>query len=160
MPRCTDLSHVLEEDLMKQNSFACRLGSAFFLALLGSWAYGQTEDEGQRLFEQHCADCHAPTAQAINDSLNQPKTLPPDLSKIAERRDGVWPILEVMSIIDGYTKATNPREDMPIIKSMSDGPFVEFDTGNGQEVLVPRRLLALAIYLESIQSPRPNRYVP
>jgi hypothetical protein len=69
-------------------------------------------------------------------------------------------MLEVMSILDGYLKATNPREDMPVFEEFLDNDMVEFDTGNGLVTLVPIKLVDIANYLESIQDPRPTRYVP
>jgi hypothetical protein len=65
-----------------------------------------------------------------------------------------------MSIIDGYSKRTAPREDMPIILDLSEGPMVGFDTGNGLVTPMPARLVSLAEHLESIQSPPPQRYGP
>ena len=69
-------------------------------------------------------------------------------------------MLEVMSILDGYLKAQEPRDDMPIITELNDGPTVECDTGNGLVTRIPSRLIEIAEYLESIQSPKPERYVP
>lgn len=88
------------------------------------------------------------------------RTQPSDLTRIAARRAGVWPMLEIMSIIDGYTRSTTPREDMPVIAELSEGPMVDFDTGNALLTPTPARLIALADYLESIQSPKPERFVP
>ena len=113
--------------------------------------------EGRALYFQHCAVCHGQDARGghiIGD------TAVPDLTRIADRRDSVWPMLEIMSIIDGYTKATEPRADLPVVDVLTQGPQVEFETGNGRPVRVPANLLALVNYLESIQLPRPDSYVP
>lgn len=69
-------------------------------------------------------------------------------------------MLEVMSIIDGYANRTNSRPDMPIIVEVAEGPLVDFDTGNGLVASAPADLLALTSYLESIQNPPPEGYVP
>ena len=116
--------------------------------------------DGRRLFAEHCAACHGKNAEGDGPSASELQTQPADLTKISERRGGVWPLLEVMSIIDGYTKRFVPREGMPVIEKLNDGPLVSFDTGNGFDTPVPANLIALANYLESIQSPRPKRYVP
>jgi hypothetical protein len=79
---------------------------------------------------------------------------------MSERRNGVWPMLEIMSIIDGYSRPTAERADMPVIEALSQGPLMDFDTGNGKRAKVPERLIAIVMYLESIQSPVPERYVP
>jgi mono/diheme cytochrome c family protein len=116
--------------------------------------------QGEGLFAQHCAPCHGSDGKGGGDAAASLGTEPADLTRIADRRGGVWPMLEVMSIIDGYTRRVAPRADMPVIADLSEGPIVEFDTGNGVVTSVPERLVALADYLESIQSPRPERYAP
>ncbi|WP_108858793.1 cytochrome c [Ruegeria sp. Alg231-54] len=116
--------------------------------------------QGEDLFIAHCAKCHGVDAQGNGPAAKALKTRLPDLSKIADRRSGVWPMLEVMSILDGYLKTTNPREDMPVIAELNEGSTVKFDTGNGLATEVPANLIALTGYLESIQSPKPLSYVP
>lgn len=115
---------------------------------------------GELLFKENCVSCHGVTGQGEGPLSAGLGTPPADLTKIAARRDGVWPMLEVMSILDGYLKATNPREDMPIIEDLLDNDTAEFDTGNGLTTLVPVKLIEVANYLETLQDPRPTRYVP
>ncbi|WP_317054740.1 cytochrome c [Roseovarius rhodophyticola] len=119
-----------------------------------------SRDAGQMIFADNCVECHGADAKGDGPWAKNLKTQPADLTKIASRRNGVWPMLEVMSIIDGYSKKTIPREEMPIIIGLSEGPMVDFDTGNGLVEPTPARLVAIAIYLESIQSPTPRQYVP
>lgn len=116
--------------------------------------------EGRDVFQTHCATCHGVDATGDGPTAARLPTRPADLTGMAARRGGVWPMLEVMSIIEGYTKLDTPRRDMPAISALTDGPKVELDTGNGQVRAVPKRLVAVAQYLESIQDPKPGRYVP
>lgn len=131
--------------------------SAAVFALAQSAAADSSDLDGRQLYLQLCAGCHG---QEATGGAALEAVAPPDLTAIAERRDLVWPILEVMSIIDGYSKSTEPREGMPVIAEVNEGTSINFDTGNGIAVIVPSNLLALVTYLESIQSPRPTRYVP
>jgi hypothetical protein len=85
---------------------------------------------------------------------------PADLTKIAAQRDGLWPMLEVMSIIDGYHRRTLPRGEMPIFGDLEEGKLVLFDAGDGQLTPTPVTLIALANYLESIQDPRARGTYP
>ena len=141
-----------------------RRQSLLILALaLGSAVQANAEvtsSEGKALFEKHCSKCHGVDGRGGGPAAATLKIRPVDLTRIADRRSGVWPMLEVMSIIDGYTKSTNPRQDMPVITELTEGPIVNFDTGNGLETPIPARLIAVAVFLESIQSPKPERYVP
>ncbi|MEO9576629.1 MAG: hypothetical protein ABJ263_20240 [Tateyamaria sp.] len=69
-------------------------------------------------------------------------------------------MLEIMSIIDGYSRNIVPREDMPVFENFLDNEMVEFDTGNGVDILVPSKLIEIVKYLETLQNPPPSRYVP
>ena len=115
---------------------------------------------GRMLYAENCAACHGVDATGNGPAAGHLTTTPPDLTQIAARRNGVWPMLEVMGIIDGYTKSTAPREEMPALSDFREGELVVFDTGNGRTSRAPANLLAIARYLETIQSPRPIRYVP
>ncbi|QFT92379.1 Cytochrome c [Roseovarius sp. THAF9] len=119
-----------------------------------------SREDGQAIFARNCAVCHGGDGTGTGPMAARLATRPADLTKIASRRGGVWPMLEVMSIIDGYTKRTEPREDMPVISELTEGPKVDFDSGNGLVRPTPARLIAVAEYLERIQSPPPSRYVP
>lgn len=115
---------------------------------------------GRDLYLTYCAACHGRDGKGSIQPKGTGQTKPADLTKVAKRRGGVWPMLEVMSIIDGYTKTTNPRPGMPVIAALTEGPQTVFDSGNGRSLAVPERLLAVAKYLEIIQSPEPDRSVP
>lgn len=134
-----------------------------FLVLVTLLAAGtslEAQSVGEQLFMKKCAACHGVTGRGDGPDAAHLNTPPADLTRIAARRDGVWPMLEVMSILDGYLKFTNPREDMPVFEGFLDNDMVEFDTGNGLTTLVPVKLIEVANYLETIQNPAPTRYVP
>lgn len=139
------------------------LQTLLILCLLG-WpatvASASSPEQGRKLYVENCATCHGQDARGDGTDSADLDPPPADLTKIASRRERIWPMLEVMSIIDGYTKNTTPRDGMPIIKEISEGPMIEFDTGNGLVSRVPARLVALVNYLETIQKPRPVSYVP
>jgi hypothetical protein len=69
-------------------------------------------------------------------------------------------MLDVMAIIDGYSRNTLPRDDMPVFENFLDNEMVEFDTGNGVDILVPSKMIEIVDYLETLQDPAPTRYVP
>ena len=104
--------------------------------------------------------CHGISGRGDGPVAASLATKPADLTQVAARRDGVWPMLEVMSIIDGYSRNTLPREDMPVFENFLDNDMVEFDTGNGVKTLVPAELIDIVNFLETLQDPAPTGYVP
>lgn len=85
---------------------------------------------------------------------------PADLTKIAERRDGLWPMVEVMSIIDGDDRRDLPHAKMPVFGDKEEGALVLFDAGDGKKIPTPVGIIALANYLETIQNPRATSTLP
>lgn len=115
---------------------------------------------GRSMFVDKCAVCHGTSGKGDGPIASELESIPPDLTQIAARRDGVWPMLEVMSIIDGYSTRYLPGTEMPIYDEFLEGNLVTFDTGNGVQQKTPAGLLAIARYLETIQEPVPDRFTP
>lgn len=120
----------------------------------------EAQSAAETLYVENCVSCHGSTGQGDGPVATSLSTKPADLTKIAARRDGVWPMLEIMSILDGYSRNTLPREDMPVFENFLDNEMVEFDTGNGVNMLVPAKLIDIVNFLETLQDPPPTAYVP
>ncbi len=120
----------------------------------------EAQPEGQMLYMENCASCHGVTGRGDGPSATDLMTPPADLTKIAARRDGIWPMLEVMSIIDGYSRSTLQRDEMPIFDDFLGGGMTDFDTGNGLRTPVQTNLIKMVDYLEKLQDPAPTDYVP
>lgn len=134
-----------------------------FLLLVPFLVFGSSVDAqsaGKTLYIENCVSCHGVTAQGNGPVASGLATKPADLTQIAARRGGVWPMLEVMSIIDGYSRNTLPRQDMPVFEKFLDNEMVEFDTGNGVNTLVPEKLVSIVNFLETLQDPAPTGYAP
>ena len=105
--------------------------------------------EGRDLFRAYCAACHGADARGGGPAGASLKTKPPDLTRIAERRGGVFPLAYVERFISGEQSAaeTHGQREMPIW-----GPIlsqVQRDRDLGRV-----RMRNLAKYLESLQAPR------
>lgn len=105
--------------------------------------------EGRDLFRAYCAACHGTDARGGGPAAASLKTKPPDLTRIAERRGGVFPLAGVERIISGEEASaeTHGQREMPIW-----GPIlsqVQRDMNLGKV-----RFRNLAKYLESLQVPR------
>jgi len=120
----------------------------------------EAQSAGKTLYVENCVSCHGISGRGDGPVAASLATKPADLTQVAARRDGVWPMLEVMSIIDGYSRNTLPREDMPVFENFLDNDMVEFDTGNGVKTLVPAELIDIVNFLETLQDPAPTGYVP
>ena len=69
-------------------------------------------------------------------------------------------MLEVMSIIDGYSRRTLQRDEMPIFDDFLEGDMIDVDTGNGLKTSMSTNLIEIVNYLETLQDPPPVGYVP
>ena len=133
------------------------------LLLLPLFLIGTTmeaQSAGEALFVENCVACHGTAGRGDGPLAAGLATKPANLTEIAARRNGVWPMLEIMSVIDGYSRNTLPREDMPVFENFLDNEMVEFDTGNGANTLVPEKLIDIVEFLLSLQDPAPTSYVP
>lgn len=106
---------------------------------------------GREAFMVHCASCHGVEARGdgpVAASLSPP---PADLTRIAARRGGTFPELDIAYIIDGrFELPAHGTRDMPVWGSqfLEDLPPNEWG-----EAVVRGRISTLVEYLVSIQEP-------
>jgi len=135
----------------------------YWLLLVPLFLMGTTIEKtnaGKTLYLQNCVSCHGVDGKGDGPAAARLSTPPTDLTKIAARHGGKWPALEIMEILSGYSRNILPREDMPVIVNLLDNEMSEFDTGNGEPILMPTKLIAIANYLESLQDPAPKSQLP
>ena len=73
---------------------------------------GTNSDPGKTAYLSSCAPCHGADGKFISTVL---KTPPADLTVLAKRNDGVFPIAAVNEIIDGRMLiAAHGNREMPI----------------------------------------------
>jgi mono/diheme cytochrome c family protein len=110
---------------------------------------GATMSAGQQYFQRYCSACHGLTGHGDGPAAPALQPPPADLTRIAQRRGGHFPVAEITAYIDGRTvlPAHGSRE-MPIWGER----FGEMGGGGsvGEEV-VRGNLLILIEYLQSIQ---------
>ncbi len=112
-------------------------------------------EEGKRTFDRLCVGCHGAGGvggRAAGDPsvVAALGSLPPDLRKIAKRRNGRFDRAEISEWIEGRvsTKAHGTRR-MPIWGEVLNAEFDRYPDGNE---LVGATLDPLVVYLESLQS--------
>ena len=109
-----------------------------------------TRDEGAALFADNCAACHGEDATGWGEMADLLDPSPADLTTITLRNGGTFPRAEMISVIDGYHR-TGEDEVMPDYGSFLKGPTVPIDTGDGILTPTPGPLVALMLFLESVQ---------
>lgn len=102
---------------------------------------------GRADYARFCAVCHGPSGQG--DGVAGAA----DLTTLSARNGGVFPLVQVMSHIDGYTRRAEGEamvmpEFGPVIQA---GRLVRVETEPGVMTPTPERLYALARYLETLQ---------
>lgn len=98
-----------------------------------------------------CAVCHGESAKGTGPLAPLLNVEVPDLTGLAKRNDGEFPMLKVIQIIDRRTGVRGHGGPMPIWGDYFKAAAVERAGEYGAELIVRGRILAIAQYLESIQ---------
>lgn len=121
------------------------------LALAAAALPVRADDIGQQLYTNYCATCHGATGHG-NGVVAEFLTVPvPDLTTIAARNDGAFPMLAVIHIIDGRTGVRPHGDRMPVWGDAFSETVDPGTTGYGSVIETRGRVMSLALYLESIQ---------
>jgi mono/diheme cytochrome c family protein len=104
---------------------------------------------GERLYKSSCAACHGADARGTGPVAPLLTVQVPDLTRIAQRRGGQFPELEIFRIIDGQSELTGhgPRH-MPVWGYEFFGDDADDEVAHQQATAKVDRLVA---YLRSIQ---------
>lgn len=107
---------------------------------------------GRALYDQYCLSCHGADGTGNGPAAEGLAKRPADLTRIAGRNGGTFPMVRVMSTIDGYTRRNDHSSIMPELgTALQEGPVVLVETSNGVKTPTPANLVALAEYLGGIQ---------
>jgi mono/diheme cytochrome c family protein len=106
--------------------------------------------EGRELYQRHCMVCHGPEGKGDGPLADELKTRPADLTRLAQRRGGSFPEIELREFIDGRRKVRgHGGGEMPIWGRIFAR---EGEGGKASEAEVNAKLDALVAYLRSIQA--------
>tara|TARA_R100000322_G_scaffold75912_9_gene47612 strand:+ start:6697 stop:7083 length:387 start_codon:yes stop_codon:yes gene_type:complete len=103
---------------------------------------------GADLYADYCAACHGPGGTGGVEVAGKST---PDLTQLAARNGGVFPMTYVMSTIDGYAR-DNTHGPMPRFGDLIDSPVVTWVDVDGTPTPTPQALVRLAQYLEGLQT--------
>ena len=112
----------------------------------------QKVDMGKREFDSNCAACHGGDGKGNGPYVEWLKRSPPDLTTMAKRNGGVFPVARTYEVIDGAGPGHGGR-DMPIwgtdysIKAAEYYMEMPYD----REAFVRGRILSVIEYLNRLQ---------
>lgn len=108
------------------------------------------DDIGKADYQQYCATCHGIDGVGDGDMTQLMTVKVPDLTQIASANEGVFPMLDVIHVIDGRTGVRAHGGPMPVYGRVFSSEAAEH--GTYTSALEARgRVLSIAYYLESLQ---------
>jgi mono/diheme cytochrome c family protein len=139
-----------------RHQVACLIAVVWWLLLGMVLAAAQpqsipTEDVrvGHQYFVQYCSACHGVEGRGDGPAASALQPPPADLTRIAQRRGGHFPVAEIRAYIDGRIGVpAHGRRDMPVW-----GEHFEEMVGGGSlgEAVARSRMQLLVEYLQAIQ---------
>lgn len=117
-------------------------------------AMAQDVRQGEVTFQYHCATCHGANAQGDGPMAPVLMVQPPDLTGLAARNDGVFPVARVTYRIDGRDPLVSHGSAMPVYGPLLDRErtaMVRAETG--QTLMTAQPVVDLIAWLTSVQNP-------
>jgi mono/diheme cytochrome c family protein len=106
-----------------------------------------TEVRGSKLFHSYCASCHGADAKGHGPTAASLKTDPPDLTLLAQRNGGKFPVDHVIYVLGNEgQQSVHGSKEMPVW-----GPIFR-KVGGGDENMGHLRTHNLTDYLKSFQA--------
>jgi mono/diheme cytochrome c family protein len=133
-----------------------------FAIVSGGQAVAEVLDPGKAEYHSSCAPCHGMDGKGNGPISAELKAMPPDLSVVAKKNNGVFPFNSVYEMIDGRkTVIAHGTRDMPIwgdryapelTKALIPRPSENLlSLFYDPEAIVRMRILAVIDYLNRIQ---------
>ncbi len=114
-------------------------------------ALAQDAEVGEALYQTHCAACHGIEATG-NGPMAPILTLqPPNLRTLTARYDGVFPVVRVVTRIDGRDPLVAHGSPMPVYGDFFEGDDTALKAETGQPIMTSRAIVDLVAYLEGVQ---------
>ena len=103
--------------------------------------------QGPALYKAYCSSCHGKDAKGAGPAAASMKAMPSDLTRIAARNGGTFPLMRIEGIISGESplKGAHGSRDMPVWGPIFSQVEVDRDLGRV-------RIDNLARYLRDLQA--------
>lgn len=135
---------------IKSNAIIAAVGLGMSLAS-PTVAQMNENDLGGQIFQTLCATCHGATGHGDGPLTELLIDKLPDLTQLSANNDGVFPLLNVLHIVDGRTGLRGHGGPMPVYGHLFNDEATKTYGQYGAEAVVRGRILSLVYYLESIQ---------
>jgi len=121
------------------------------MSALAGAALAEDAENGQKIFETHCAVCHG--LDAYGDGPMAPALLvqPTDLSQLTAENGGVYPVARIVMRIDGRDPLVSHGSMMPVYGSFFDVDSVPLKAETGQLIMTSSPVVDLVAYLRTLQ---------
>lgn len=129
-----------------------QMGVAAIAALLAGTFAGQADEAGRAEYLDSCASCHGADGTGAGYLAGFLTVEIPDLTTIKARNDGVFPMLDIIHIVDGRTGVRGHGEDMPVWGNRFKFDMAKDSGDYGAETMIRGKILSLVYYLDSIQN--------
>ena len=120
-------------------------------AFLASNAAAQDAARGAAIFERYCATCHGADATGNGPMAPSMVVQPPDLTALSDRNDRVFPIVRIVTRIDGRDPLVSHGSMMPIYGDFFEGRDEAIKAETGQPIMTSEPIVDLLAYLEGLQ---------
>lgn len=121
------------------------------MVLLAGSAAAQDAGAGAQIYLRACAACHGLDARGEGEMAAILTIAPPDLTALAARNGGVFPVARAAARIDGRDPLLAHGGEMPVYGDWLEGEETMIRSEAGQPVLVGRALADLLAFIAAIQ---------
>jgi mono/diheme cytochrome c family protein len=124
--------------------------AAALTASLGAVPAFAQDGPGAAEYMNACASCHGAEGKGDGPLAELMTVSMPDLTQLSAENDGVFPMFDVIQVIDGRTGIRGHGYPMPVWGGRFKAQ--EMNAGDYSAEIVTRgRILSLALYIESLQ---------
>lgn len=107
---------------------------------------------GQEIFPTYCWQCHRREGRGSGPMAAMLAIEPPDLTRLAARNGGTFPLAEAAMKIDGRARLLSHGGEMPLFgPSLDSDRTVALHLPDGQPMLTSAPLADLLAYLQTLQ---------
>jgi len=138
----------------------CRLfiAAAAAVGMIDVAVAQQDQSLGQKEFQTSCVSCHGEGGKGDGPVAKSLIKQPPDLTRLSENNNGVFPVSRIYEVIDGRIQTmVHGTRDMPVwgsvyMQGLTNPGSRDFASKEMAEAIVRARILMLVEYISTLQT--------